>query len=202
MTEPSTARYWVFDMDGTLTIAVHDFAAIRRALDIPADADILTHLDQLPQSQAAEKLAWLNAHEERLAKASQPAPGALELIQALHRRGCHLAILTRNDYQLVWVTLKAIGLEKYFAADRVLGRNDARPKPEPEGLLRIARQWQQPPRNLVMVGDHWNDMQCAYNAGATAVLVNAQGNLWPEVTDHYFSDCLALSAALDMPGHC
>ena len=29
-------KHWVFDMDGTLTVAVHDFAAIRVALDIPA----------------------------------------------------------------------------------------------------------------------------------------------------------------------
>jgi len=34
-------RHWVFDMDGTLTIAVHDFAAIRRALEIPEEDDIL-----------------------------------------------------------------------------------------------------------------------------------------------------------------
>ena len=26
-------KHWVFDMDGTLTVAVHDFALIRRELD-------------------------------------------------------------------------------------------------------------------------------------------------------------------------
>jgi phosphoglycolate phosphatase-like HAD superfamily hydrolase len=31
----SDIEHWVFDMDGTLTIAVHDFAAIREALSIP-----------------------------------------------------------------------------------------------------------------------------------------------------------------------
>ena len=31
----SDVKHWVFDMDGTLTVAVHDFAAIREALDIP-----------------------------------------------------------------------------------------------------------------------------------------------------------------------
>ena len=40
----SEVRNWVFDMDGTLTVAVHDFAAIREALKIPAEHDILTHL--------------------------------------------------------------------------------------------------------------------------------------------------------------
>ena len=56
-------RHWVFDMDGTLTVAVHDFAAIRVALDIPAQDDILTHLAALPAAEAAAKHAWLLEHE-------------------------------------------------------------------------------------------------------------------------------------------
>lgn len=56
-------RHWVFDMDGTLTIAVHDFAAIRVALAIPAEDDILTHLAALPADEAAAKHAWLLEHE-------------------------------------------------------------------------------------------------------------------------------------------
>ena len=36
-----SCRHWVFDMDGTLTVAVHDFPAIKRALGIPQDDDTL-----------------------------------------------------------------------------------------------------------------------------------------------------------------
>lgn len=68
-------RHWVFDMDGTLTIAVHDFAAIRVALAIPAEDDILTHLAALPAEEAAAKHAWLLEHERDLALGSRPAPG-------------------------------------------------------------------------------------------------------------------------------
>ena len=46
-------RHWVFDMDGTLTIAVHDFAAIRRALEIPEEDDILHHLAASSAGSAA-----------------------------------------------------------------------------------------------------------------------------------------------------
>ena len=42
-----SAKHWVFDMDGTLTLAVHDFEAIKRALDIPLEDDILGHLAAL-----------------------------------------------------------------------------------------------------------------------------------------------------------
>ena len=60
-------RHWVFDMDGTLTVAVHDFAAIRRALDIPAQADILEYLAALPEQEATARHAWLLAHEREQA---------------------------------------------------------------------------------------------------------------------------------------
>src|SRR5690625_1057347 len=40
-------QHWVFDMDGTLTRAVHDFGYIRHQLKIPPEADILGDLDSL-----------------------------------------------------------------------------------------------------------------------------------------------------------
>lgn len=66
-------RHWVFDMDGTLTVAVHDFAAIKVALEIPQTHDILTHLAALPADEAAAKHAWLLEHERELAIGSRPA---------------------------------------------------------------------------------------------------------------------------------
>ncbi len=60
-------RHWVFDMDGTLTVPVHDFPAIKRALGIPQDDDILGHLAALPAHESAAKHAWLLEHERALA---------------------------------------------------------------------------------------------------------------------------------------
>ena len=36
--------HWVFDMDGTLTVAAHDFDAIRRELGVPAGKPLLETL--------------------------------------------------------------------------------------------------------------------------------------------------------------
>ena len=66
----------LFDLDGTLTLAVHDFAAIRRHLGIPEQADILHHLAELPATEREAKHAWLFEHERELAVAARPAPGA------------------------------------------------------------------------------------------------------------------------------
>lgn len=186
------ARHWVFDMDGTLTIAVHDFPAIKRALDIPPDDDILHHLAALPADEAASKRAWLLEHERELAYAATAATGARELLHALRQRGCRLGVLTRNAHELALVTLQAVGMGDYFASDDILGRDEAPPKPDPGGLLHLADRWSVAPSELVMVGDYRFDLECAKAAGARSVLVNLPENLWPELTDLHARDCLQL----------
>lgn len=181
--------HWVFDMDGTLTIAVHDFEAIRRALEIPLEEDILDHLAGLPLHEAAAKHAWLLEHERELACASRPAPGAVELVRELHARGVQLGLLTRNARELAQVTLDCIGLGECFSGGDVLGRDEATPKPHPGGLLHLAQRWDVAPQRLVMVGDFRFDLECARAAGAKTVLVNQPENLWPELTDWHARDC-------------
>jgi HAD superfamily hydrolase (TIGR01509 family) len=182
-------RHWVFDMDGTLTLAVHDFDAIRVALDIPPEDDILHHLAALPEAEAAAKHAWLLQHERELARNARPAPGAIELVRDLHGRGCRLGILTRNAHELALLTLSAIGLDGCFATEDILGRGEAPPKPHPGGLLHLAERWQVTPRELVMVGDYRFDLDCGRAAGAGTVLVNLPENPWPELTDWFVRDC-------------
>jgi len=189
-------RHWVFDLDGTLTLAVHDFALIRRELEIPAEQDILGHLAALPAADAAAKRAWLIAHECELAAASVAAPGAVALLRALHGRGCQLAILTRNDHALARLTLAEIGVGDLFSDEAIIGRDEAVPKPHPAGLLQHAARWGVSSDELVMVGDHGYDLEAGRAARATTVFVGAQ-NAWPALSDHAFADCAALLRRLD-----
>ncbi|GAB7528780.1 HAD family hydrolase [Pseudomonas sp. 3A(2025)] len=185
-------RHWVFDMDGTLTVPVHDFPAIKRALDIPEQADILGHLASLPAAVAADKHAWLLEHERELALGSVAATGAVELVRELAGRGYRLGILTRNAQELAHITLEAIGIADCFAVEDVLGRENATPKPDPAGLLKLASAWEVEPARMVMIGDHLHDLGCGRAAGARTVLVNLPENPWPEFTDWHARDCNAL----------
>jgi len=193
-------RHWVFDMDGTLTQAVHDFPAIKRALGIAEQEDILQHLAALPAAEAAAKHAWLHDHEQLLARAAQPAPGAVELVRTLRARGCRLGILTRNAQPLALLTLQVIGLADCFAPAQIIGRDEAPPKPHPGGLLQLAAAWQVAPQHMVMVGDYRYDLACARAAGACSVLVNLPDNPWPELTDLHVQDCRQLLACLGLSG--
>lgn len=193
---PKDIHYWVFDMDGTLTKAVHDFPAIRRVLGTPANQDILTHLASLPEVERLRKNQWLIEHERTLAETAQPALGAIELVRFLKEKGCQLAILTRNDQQLAYITLEAIGLADCFAPELVLGRDEAIPKPSGDGMLKLAQHWQIEPKEMLIVGDHFHDLASGKRAGSHTLLVNKAGNQWPDLADWYYADCAALLATL------
>lgn len=188
--------HWVFDLDGTLTLAVHDFAVIRRHLGIPEQADILHHLAELPATEREAKHAWLFEHERELAVAARPAPGAVALIRRLHEEGRPLGILTRNARGLALLTLAAIGLEDCFDPAAVLGRDEAAPKPDPGGLLRLAELWQVAPARLVMVGDHRYDLECGRAVGCHTLQVNQPGDPWPAARDQRFETCAEILAVL------
>ena len=93
---PLNRKYWIFDLDGTITLPVHNFAQIREQLDIPADSDILSHIESLPQPQAQILRQQLDTIEKDLLVHVVAAPGSQDLISYLYEQGASLAILTRN----------------------------------------------------------------------------------------------------------
>lgn len=191
------SSHWIFDLDGTLTVAIHDFAHIRSVLGVPEGSDILGHLDALPEGEAARAHAILQAMEEELAGRTEPAEGALELVELLHGRGTRMGILTRNTRENALATLSRIGLMPYIAPDDVLGRDDALAKPDPDGIYKLACRWGVPPAALVMVGDYAFDLLTGRAAGAGTVHVDpARAFRWPELTDLAVGSLAELALAL------
>lgn len=180
------ARYshWVFDLDGTLTVAVHDFAAIRRELEIPDGDDILHHLSTLPPHRAQQHHERLQQIELELAAATRAAAGALHLLEHLYGTGAQLGILTRNTRENALHTLELTGLSGFFKTAHIIGRDEAAPKPDPAGIHRLAGLWQTGPGLTVMVGDYQYDLQAGRSAGALTVHVDATRSFrWPDLAD-------------------
>lgn len=177
--------FWIFDLDGTLTLPVHDFDYIRKELDIPAVIDILGYLALLPENEASNRRTRLQEIETELAHKAQPAPGALKTVGKLHQSGAQLGILTRNDRDIALLTLETIGMGNYFANSYVLGRDEAPPKPDPAGIHRLLAEWRAAPSDAVMVGDYLFDLQAGRAAGTTTVHVGRpDGKSWHEFTDY------------------
>lgn len=189
--------HWIFDLDGTLTVAIHDFASIREALGVPPAGDILEHLEALPQEQARRMREKLAAIEEELAGRTEAAEGACGLVEKLFGRGVRLGVLTRNTRGCALSTLKRIGLAPYFAEDHVLGREEALAKPDPDGIYRLARAWNVAPAALVMVGDYGFDLETGRAAGAATIHVDPTRTFrWPELTDLAVASLAELAEAL------
>lgn len=176
--------HWVFDLDGTLTEPAHDFAAIRQELEIPPESDILGHLDELPEAEARERLRRLDEIEIAIAARAKPAAGAAKLMAALAERGVRVGILTRNTRDNAWTSLTVIGLDAYFDREAVIGRDEAEPKPHPDGVLKLQALWGAEAEDVVVVGDYLFDLQTGRAAGAATVHVyGGVVGRWPEWTD-------------------
>lgn len=188
-------RGWVFDLDGTLTIAQHDFPAIRRELGVPAEADILTFMSTLPATEYTAMKAQLDAIELRLAAEVEPAPGAVALVRQLCDQGRRLGILTRNLQAVARSTLDCLGILDCFAPEDVLGREEAEPKPSPDGIHSLLSRWQLSASETVMVGDFRFDLEAGRAAGSRTCLI-LPDNPWPELADWHLPDCSALLARL------
>lgn len=167
-----TCNYWIFDMDGTLTVAKHDFGAMRAALGLPADQAILESLAALPSAEAAPIYLRLQAMELEIAERSEAAAGAIELLEYLQAQGSRIGILTRNSLLNTKVTLKAAGLAQYFTSDDLISRDCAAPKPHPAGIERLLAQWQAAPQQAVMVGDFVYDLQAGRAAGTSTLYID------------------------------
>lgn len=124
----------------------------------------------------------------------------MKLLRALAAAGCRLGILTRNDHALAKLTLEAIGVGALFDDADIIGRDEAVPKPSPDGLQQHLRRWGIGAAHAVMVGDHAYDLECGRAAGAHTVLVNLPENPWPGSADWHFADCRALLAAWQQKG--
>lgn len=174
---------WIFDMDGTLTVPVHDFEAIRRELELPAKKPILEELAKMPVEEAAWRRERLDGIEEELARASLPAEGAVEFVRELQANGKRLGILTRNTQANARITLEVIGVLDAFHEEDVLGRDEAPPKPDPAGIEKLLQRWGLESSEAVMVGDYRFDLEAGRNAGTATVHVSAEGaGAWPEMT--------------------
>ncbi|ANG62336.1 HAD family hydrolase [Marinobacterium aestuarii] len=190
-------RYWVFDLDGTLTRPVHDFEHIRRELGLAPGADILATLADLPEPQRSALYVQLDDLERYYALKAAPAPGLHGLFEWLSERNCRFGILTRNTREFALLSLRAIGVEAYFDPAFVLGRDEAQPKPDPGGLQHLLSCWEIEPEDALMVGDYRYDLEAGRNAGLMTVHVDSREDRhWPELTDLRVQDLGELHALL------
>lgn len=192
-----TRKYWLFDMDGTLTQAMHDFDAMRSELNLPAGVPILEALDAMDPAEARLKHAALDAMELRMASDATPQPGSHELLAYLQDQGARLGIVTRNGKQIARATLAACGLEGFFSDETIISRDCCKAKPDPAGVHLLLSRWSAKVTDAVMVGDYLFDLQAGHSAGVATVHLDVGSRFeWPQYTSVSVSSLPALRVQL------
>jgi HAD superfamily hydrolase (TIGR01509 family) len=177
--------HWVFDLDGTLTVPQHDFDGMRRRLGLPMGVDLLTGLKQQGPDKEAEGLEVIAEWEWSLADQARPQADAEALLQRLRGSGASLGVLTRNRRDVALRVLEVLGWSSWF--DEVVGRDEAAPKPAPDGVQWWLDRWSVSPSMAVMVGDHPMDAAAGRAAGVATVWVRRQQGQRGEA-DHVVDD--------------
>ncbi|PKA00235.1 phosphatase [Leptospira levettii] len=169
-------QFWIFDMDGTLTIAQHDFLAIKQELGIPVNVDILTSLSSLPPNIKKQKNKELDKIEYKIAKLAKASHGCFEFLQTIHSQTKTLGILTRNNYVNSLETLNAAGISNFFPGQNIICRDRAIPKPNPDGILYLMKQWNAKPEETIMIGDYLYDLEAGKRANVETIYIDPTGS--------------------------
>jgi HAD superfamily hydrolase (TIGR01509 family) len=172
-----TALGWhkgvIFDLDGTLVDTRLDFTLLCQRLGWPVGTPILEHLATLTDpAEYAVATQIIEQFELEGAEQASWMPGAAELLRQLQQQKIPTAILTRNIKSATNLCMKKL----QFSVDIVLTREDCAPKPDPEGLLKIANHWQRDCRELLFIGDYVFDLQTAARAGMPSCLYRTAEN--------------------------
>ena len=170
------------------------FAQFRAAVSIPPSTDILEHIHSLPPAEQETAFRKIRAIESTAMSQQQPQPGLVNLMTYLESRSIPKGICTRNFDAPVTHLLTTFLPNQEFAP--IVTRDFRPPKPDPAGILHIARSWgllvvkeeedreEADATGLIMVGDSIDDMTAGYRAGAATVLLVNEVNAHLATHEH------------------
>jgi len=197
----------VFDLDGTLVHSAIDFRKMKGKM---IEYLVSKGVDEGLLSPQETNVVILSKSEKNLAEKGVPQDeikrtfeqveeimnevemesvadvteieGAKEALKKLKQQGYKTAILTRSHHDYSVETLRNTDLLPYF--DLVLGREETpKPKPYAEALEHTAKLLKLNIDELILVGDHPIDLECARNAKARFIGVltgSAKPETWRE----------------------
>ena len=157
----------IFDLDGTITRPVLDFAAIRQEIGFPlGPPHLLARIETLSGPEQERAWAILRRHEERACAEAELNEGGEALFAFLTQEQIPRGVVTRNHSSTARRALHKLGLH----CEPIIARDSGLPvKPAAEPILFICRHWGLKPGEVLMAGDYQDDVFAGRAAGALTV---------------------------------
>ena len=160
----------IFDLDGTLIYSralvdasfVHTMHELKPSYIVtkqdkdaffgpPLQVSFARYFDSEAEVDHAVDVyrAYNKAHHDELVTLFD---GVEEVLRTLKERGCSLGVMSNKKRDIVDMGLSHTGIGRYI--DAVLGGDEIdRPKPDPQGILRVCGELRHDHDNVVYVGD-------------------------------------------------
>ncbi len=99
--------------------------------------------------------------------------GIETVVEFARDEGLKQGIYTFNTHRNAEASLRHAGLLEYF--DTIVGRDDVEnPKPHKEHLITLCRKLGVAPRDIVVIGDTYRDIQGAKKVGAKSIAIRTK----------------------------
>ena len=118
------------------------------------------------------------SYERSHAELVSPFPGVPELLEELKKRRVPMGVMTGKGRRTADITLRLLGWEELFGGV-ITGDDVKKQKPEPEGVVALAKLLDASPRECAFVGDSPADVQ----AGRAAKMVTVAAAWHPVYRD-------------------
>lgn len=139
--------------------------AIRKTigLSLPETYVALTG-DKKPEKGEEFRSYFVEKADEIMTDNSELYPDAKKVLEFLKQNGIKVAVVTTKfDYRIEGILEKCHAKE--YVEMIVGGNNVANPKPDPEGVLKVLKEWNLDKSEVLYVGDSLVDAKTAEHAG-------------------------------------
>lgn len=176
----------LFDMDGVIIESTLDVADIKRAVFGDADIFIIEGINNLPEKERVKAWGVVEKMEIDAAMTAKIYPEAGRLFDWMDERDLKRGIITRNCRASVDVIKQRIGRDLGV----IIAREDAEPKPAPDGVLLAIEKLGVNNENTLMVGDFSFDIEAGKAAGCRTVFLRTRKFAGLEVDTDFEVSCL------------
>jgi len=148
---------------------------MRKRTGIPVGKDILQALSESTGEERKQKETIIKEMEHEAMVNMEFQNGFYEVMEFLEKKNIPKGILTRNNTLPVDFLIKKSGI----TFNAIITRDDFQPvKPAPDPLLHICKNfWGFNPSEVLMVGDHLDDLMCGRGAQCVTVLLKNPSNV-------------------------